>query len=636
MSQPLLSENFNAQPLPDFFPERLRRACAGKRITYRIPAGVRERMHVPENLDTAQWADKYRQVTAIDAHPGRWRNELVPHAVRAMRLTSAPWIKELYLCWPERAAKTQVITNAAMRQLDRGIESGNIFWLMPNEAEARKALGERIIPVLRATPRTARLLSKYADDTTRTMVRFRHGPRLFAAHAGSPASVSSFFGALNIADEIDKADTTGVGKETDIITLFRKRGRDRDDSKNLFVSTPAQGFIYKLTMGAQQVLEYRAKCPHCEHLVSPGEKHVIIPKGADADQVSNGEVPVSLACPDCGVEWSDQDRKDAYHHGDWVIIKGDDIARPETVGMHMTAYVIPAVPLKEIAAAILKASAGGETEKKALANGYDCKDYEARQIFRQSDHILALRDDRPEGLVPSVPIAAITCVADMQKRGFWYKITAWGYGLEQESWTLKAGYVDSWEALRLIMFESQFQDVRGNSYIVTLRGMDSGGGESDEHDDLSRTAEAYLFAAANPGVILFKGRRRLSRQYNVTDLDRIPGTNKPLPGSAKLYTLHTTFFKDKVAGKLLVSPSDPGAWHLHKDIDEDFAKQMCAEYKNDQGYYECPKGKANHYFDCAQMEMALVEIAQVKIWQQPEEIVAVPGARRVRGQGIQA
>ncbi len=53
---------------------------------------------------------------------------------------------------------------------------------MPTGSQ-RKALGERIIPVMRARDdhgrpgRIARYLSDYADDTTRGMIRFsRHPP----------------------------------------------------------------------------------------------------------------------------------------------------------------------------------------------------------------------------------------------------------------------------------------------------------------------------------------------------------------------------------------------------------------------------------------------------------------------------
>ncbi|HAS53754.1 MAG TPA: hypothetical protein DCS42_06285, partial [Nitrospiraceae bacterium] len=448
----------------------------------------------------------------------------------------------------------------------------------------------------------------------------------------------------------------------DEISKYKKRGNIQDakgrttvypDTKKLFIfSSPA---VYSDDPAKCDPLlaeiescdvayQYHVACPDCgveqvmtfENFKWP-EQRGLLPGTSVADPAAIRRLKSAwYECPLCKGRWNDYKRDKAVlanMETGWQPNK--QVEFPQSIYVHYPSWLSPYMSLSEVAARWLEAQDDDEKLQKWY-NLIAGATYTYHKKERPYHQILALRDDRPEGLVPSVPISAITCVADMQKRGFWYKITAWGYGLEQESWTLKAGFVDSWESLRLIMFESQFQDVHGNQYIVTLRGMDSGGGEGEDHQDLSRTAEAYLFAAANPGVVLFKGRQRMARQYNVTDLDRIPGTNKPLPGSAKLYTIHTTFFKDKLAGKLQVSPSDPGAWHLHKDIDEDFAKQMCVEFKNNQGYYECPKGKDNHYWDCSQMELALVEIAQVKIWQQPEEVHQGQQGRRIRGQAIQA
>ena len=128
--QHALAADIFAQPLPDCFPESLRRACAGKRIRYTLPKAVRERMQVPEDITVSQWAERYRRVTAIDASPGRWRTELVPHTKKLMDLISLPWVKEVWLCMVERSAKTQILANAACRQIDRGIDSGNVFWLV--------------------------------------------------------------------------------------------------------------------------------------------------------------------------------------------------------------------------------------------------------------------------------------------------------------------------------------------------------------------------------------------------------------------------------------------------------------------------------------------------------------------------
>jgi len=644
----LIAREISLHPL---LPAEIHERLAGRQVRFALPRSVRLRLKPPEEITVSQCAAKYRQVTGVDARRGPWRNDLVPHASFPMDLFQRPWVKEMWLCWPERTAKTNVMLNclAAVTRGIRHLPPGNVFWLEPTDPDAGANLKTKIIPMFRESPGLKRYLSRRADDTAKTQIVFSHGMHLFPASANSARSMANFFGRYCFGNEVDKYPPM-VGSETDPVKLIRKRGRDENSSKRMFGSTPAGRFIYKGTMSCRQVFQYQNRCPHCEKLVLMDDQHLSIPDGATAEEVENGDVAVGYACNACGVEWDEYDREISYKTGKWVCVKGEDDPRPSSVGLHATALPFPMIPLSEYCGKYLRSKGGELADKVDYAHGYQVVDYKGEKVDRKEDQIRRLCDDRPEGLVPSLPIAAITCAADMQKRGFWYKITAWGYGLEQESWLLKCGFVDSWEGLRRIMFESQFEDVAKNKYIVTLRGLDSGGGEGEEHADLSKTAEAYLFAAANPGVILFKGRQRMSREYNVTAIDRIPGTNKPLPGSASLYTINTTFFKDKLSGKLLVGPSDPGAWHLHSgysaeqlelkakgekiqgDLLKDLCSQMVAEYKNEQGLYECPKNKANHLWDCSQMELALVEIAQVKMWQKPDE--HSQAGRRVRGQGL--
>jgi phage terminase large subunit GpA-like protein len=609
------------KPLPPFA------HLAGRRVTARPPRALRRRLRTPEKLSISQWAERYRRVTEIDAKPGRWRNEMVPHAVPIMDSISHPWVRQVWICLPERGAKTQILLNTACWAIDQGSQAGNIFWLMPTEHDARKAIGERIIPVFRARDdhgrpgRIARYISHAADDTSRSTIRFNHGIRLFPAWANSPGSMAAYFGRVNIADECDKfPERTSEG--SDPITLFLKRARDdRHRSKYVFASTPAGRFIHRGTQNCSQVNTWAMRCPDCGELVTPGEDHLHIPEGTTPDNALHADL--ALACPACGTLWDEERRAIAYHGGAPLITKGKDNPRPDTVGWHIPAWVFPNIPLSEIAAAKIKADAGDLTAKVAWANGYKVEDYKQEVVERQEDAILALRDDRAEGELPQEPIAAITAVADMQKRGFWYKITAWGYGLQQESWLLRYGFVDSWEALRQIFFETEFTDHKGRRHAVTLRGLDSGGGESAE-SELSRTAEAYLFAYQNPGVKLFKGFQKLSSLHTVKALDKIPGTNRALPGGINLHRLHTTEFKNRLAAKLQVPPGDPGAWHLHRDTGNDFAAQMCAEVRDENGYWQNPKKRANHLWDCAYMELALVDIDLVKLRPKPKDAPQKP------------
>lgn len=595
---------------------------AGRTVTARPSRALRRRMRTPENLTISQWAHRYRRVTEIDASPGDWRNEMVPHAVPIMDSIGRPWVRQVWICLPERGAKTQILLNTVCWAIDQGSQAGNIFWLMPTENDARKAMGERIIPVFKAPDkngkpgRIARYMSKAHDDTSRGTIRFNHGIRLFPAWANSPGSMAAYFGRINIADECDKfPERTSEG--TDPITLFLKRARDdRHRSKYVFASTPAGRFIYRGTQNCAQVNTWAMRCPDCGDLVTPSEEHLHVPAGTTPDNALHADL--ALACPACGALWDEERRAIAYHGGAARAVKGADNPRPDTIGWHIPAWVLPMVPLHEIAAAKLRAESGDITAKIAWANGYRAEDYAEAVAERQEDAILALRDDRAEGELPQEPIAAISAVADMQKRGFWYKITAWGYGLQQESWLLRHGFVDSWEALRKIFFETEFIDHKGNRHAVTLRGIDSGGGDSDE-SSLSRTAEAYLFAYQNPGVKLFKGFQELNSLHTVKALDKIPGTNRALPGGVNLHRLHTTEWKNRLAAKLLVSPGDPGAWNLHRDTGPDFAAQMCAEVRDQDGLWQNPKNRPNHLWDCSYMELALVDIDLIKFRAQPDQ-----------------
>jgi len=231
----------NTIPLPAWLPEDIRATLAGRSVSVQLPKAVRLRLRQPKKMTISEHAEQYRVVTEIDAHPGPWRPELVPHTKKIMDLIAQPSVREVWLCMVERAGKTQVLMNAVHWFVDRGGQSGNIFWLMPSEKEARGAVSDRLIPMFQASSRTARLLSSKADDVNSAIVKFNNGLRIRAAWANSPGSMASYFGRFNICDETDKYPPT-TSEKTDPLTLIKKRAReDRSTTKYLFASTPRQG-----------------------------------------------------------------------------------------------------------------------------------------------------------------------------------------------------------------------------------------------------------------------------------------------------------------------------------------------------------------------------------------------------------
>jgi len=86
-----------------------------------------------------------------------------------------------------------------------------------------------------------------------------------------------------------------------------------------------------------------------------------------------------------------------------------------------------------------------------------------------------------------------------------------------------------------------------------------------------------------------------------------------------LYICDTHHYKDQLATKLRLKPDNPGAYHLHMDTTEEFARQMCAEYVDDRRLWRCPNNKANHYWDCSVMELVAADLLQLKFYEPGEE-----------------
>ncbi len=44
---------------------------------------------------------------------------------------------------------------------------------------------------------------------------------------------------------------------------------------------------------------------------------------------------------------------------------------------------------------------------------------------------------------------------------------------------------------------------------------------------------------------------------------------------------------------------------------------MCAEYQDEKGFWQCPEGRANHYWDCSYMNLVAADVLGVRFWERP-------------------
>ncbi len=185
-------------------------------------------------------------------------------------------------------------------------------------------------------------------------------------------------------------------------------------------------------------------------------------------------------------------------------------------------------------------------------------------------------------------------------------IRAWGnpVGEKLESWGVQDGFVETKEALERIA-SGRYMDSSGIEYIISLTLVDAMG---------HRTKEVYDWCRGKVQIKPSKGEQRMSTPYAVTKLDHYPGSNMPIPGGLPLYRLNSGYYKDELFNKLSIAPTDPGAFHMHSGISDDYVSQMIAEFRNDQGIWECPPGRPNHYWDCEYLAFAAADILRIQHW----------------------
>jgi len=619
-------------------PAAVKAQLSGKSVTsermdvVKIPAKIRKFVKIAPRIPGSDWAIRYRQVTD-GAHVGPWRKEYAAHTLKIMDTFTQPWTREVWFCGVDQSGKTMTLNNCLGWSAD--ILNGDIFCLMPSEESAKNIIDQKMIPMFRNTPRLKRLLSSRKDDTALSRIKLNNGKVIRPAWSGSPQSMATWSAQACFGDEVDKY-ASQVGKETDPITMIRKRSRTfLGRSKNFFCSTPAGKFIRPGVESCQQVWENRVKCPHCSTMIKMDEDHLEIPEGSTVESISTSDI--GYACNECGTIWDEIDRMLAIKKADWFAVKGDDVERPATVGFIHRAWECSDVTLREIATYKLKKDAGVVTDRIAWHNGIEADDDHHEQADRAEDYILRLIDPhQPRGVVP-VDTQCLVMLVDTQRYGFRYQVWACGWGSDLRTTVIDRGFVEKFQHLVGISGKD-WLDANGMKHRVISGWIDSGGGTNPNHPKHTRTQEVYVFCKKNPLFSPLKGVQKQASPWDVTRLEYMPsrrtGKKIAIPGGLLLYKLNVTLYKSELSAKLNIELGDPGGITLHADITSDYATQMCAEYQDERGYWQCPDGKANHDWDLSVYGLAAIEIMGLRENKRQEEIAPrvrhAPPPRRKR------
>lgn len=624
--------------LPRWLPASHRERLAGKRLTLSIPRGVRARLRTPERIPPSDWNERFRVMPAAETYPGKWRRDIAPHAAWIMDLWALPSVRELWLCGPDQASKTSSMLGCLGWSIDQA--PGNVFYTASTEDKTKEIVNDKLIGMLRESPRLKKRLSRRVDDTGMSKIKMNNGVIIRAAWSNSPASTASFAALYTYNDEVDKWSVVSTPKggdrkttEASPIRRIRKRTKNYPLTyKHFWSSTPAGRYIHDGMTSCQQIWTHAARCPDCGELVVMDEEHMDIPEGATVESIKAFPESIGYACNACGSIWDEEKRLQAYRTGDKYCLKGADIANPVDIGVHLTGFVTPDMRMSDIAITILQARSGDLDARIDLAHGIKCVNYKDEIVERHTDTILRYRSELPRNLVPP-DTSRLVLIADTQQASFYYELWSLGYAPEIALHMVRHGIVEQFVDLEGLL-ASTWEDHQGKQYRISAGLIDSGGTRRGWQKH-SRTVEVYAWCSQNRVMIPVKGMHgRTGDLISYKQIATYPGTNKAIPGGLKRANLRVDMFKDELERLLAIEPDDPGSLSFHVEIDEPFAKHYTVETRDEHGDWTHHRSKGrNDYFDCTVYVLALREMLKLRI---PKNPTGAPKqlTRRIYSKGV--
>lgn len=551
-----------------------------------------------EALTISQWGEKHYVVT-----DGEWTGPLslahTPYLKKPMDTLGLPHVRKVMIVGSNQSGKTLILY--VVWAYSQHYLHAPALLVMADESTADKVVTERLVKIIAQSPALQQITTGRAADISKKHLRLL-GSTTFTGWPRSEATLQTFPRQIVLLDEMRLYDWPDASMdpvehaETRIMTYQHKGmviGASTTDNEH--------DFAWVNLLKCQRVEVFAGRCPACGEYQIFSHKQLRWDDSLDAepDRIESEKL-AWYECEKCSAAWGETDYRRAARAGRYAPQKWDaenrrwlpdenPPSRPISVGFQFSGFYSPFVSLHKIAAQAAKAKADVNADIAAHQKFYAIP-YRHEKAVRVEDEILRLCDDRPPGLVPD-GIAALAAMVDVHDdiNGHRYIVRAFAPGPDRESWLVAAGVVNSFAALTQVLTQRRFKDARGQEHVISFGLIDSG----------YRSREVYDWCLANPPFFPSKGQENMTQPFRLGKIN----THLGLP----LVHVNTTYYKnDLLQGKLLVSPGDPGAFHLHTNIDEhgregllvNYARQLCSEHKDDRGRWQQLSGKPNHFLDC--------------------------------------
>jgi phage terminase large subunit GpA-like protein len=504
----------------------------------------------PPDMSVSVWADTFRFLPNHSIEPGKWRTDRAPYQKRIMDCFTQDGVKRVVAMCGVQLGKSEILNNVLGRFIH--LDPCPILLVQPAEQDAKDYSKESLSPTIEATPvLRERISDPRAKDSENTILR-KHFPGGYLAIVGSnsPKNLARRTIKLLLLDELDSMDES-AGTEGDPLSLAIKRTSNVWDAIIGIFSSPKgdhSRIALEYSLGSQE--EWRHRCPNCAEWqwVTLWDMHYEYQTFKVAEKRSYKIDTVVWRCPDCGMEFTEQQMREAEQD---FIAQNPEIEHIKS--FRINSFASPWMSWDTLIMEYLEAGEDPEL-LKVYINTRLAEIYKQKGEIKD-ERVLLQRRERYNAELPK-GVLLLTAAVDTQDNRLEYEICGWGEG--EECWGIKKGVVlgipdkkETWAELdqqldRVFYFENS------TGLLVARTFIDSGG---------HYTKEVYKYCNANGRKqrIAIKGHR----------LHGIPLLHKM--GKAEGYSIPLMMLgvnqgKDYVMQRLTgVTAPGPGYFHFPDD-----------------------------------------------------------------------
>lgn len=638
----------------------------------------------PEELNTSQWAEKYRILSAPSSEKGPLRMSRTPYLVPFIDAFFDPDVEEVVLVKSAQIAGTEGVITVMGKKAHRG--NCPMMLVMADEDTAEYMSENRIQKMFTNSHELSNMIipKKFNKDE----ITLKNGSYIAMGWASSVAKLASRPMEMVIFDEIDKPGYNLSTSEASPLSLGAERTETYDNSKVGKLSTPTSedGNIIKELKTCDVVYDWQVPCPFCgvyqplvwgpkytsmfedgiyydNEGVKRGLGGVVWEGGRNATEEQVQEA--SYMCGSCGKMWTTLEKNRAVEKG-IVVSRTPNYTGPRRkIGFwfnRLLSLLGSSGDITKLVRSWIKCQ-NDPKQVQGFFNSTLAEPYKRIVVKSSESAILKAKTPLVSMVVPESAVC-LTCGVDVQKYNFWFVVRAWA--ADMTSWLIHYGSLSTWDDVESLLFNTYYPVVNGEGEMMDKPPMriwraavDTGGGDGYE-EGLTMTEETELWLIDNGvgrGARVWgtKGSSKAAMAGTLSvgkPREKTP-SGKPLKGGLQIISLNTGKLKDNLHYRFkLAADGEPGGAYLPSDLDHVYINHIQAEEKriDGKGVQSWVKigSRRNDLLDCECMAAACVASEWpggglnllrrdiVKRGMDETRITSTPHAkrRRVRSEGI--